>query len=69
MISGLDSNEENALAKSKRLLKDALPCAVEEISLFGSKARGEGRSDSDLDVLVAVDDGNGRYSDRLNTEN
>jgi predicted nucleotidyltransferase len=29
---------------------------LREITLFGSRARGEARSDSDLDVLVAVAD-------------
>lgn len=34
----------------RRLFGDRLA----ELSLFGSRARGEGRDDSDLDVLVKV---------------
>jgi predicted nucleotidyltransferase len=39
-------------------LKPALKAeGVEHIALFGSRARGDNRPDSDLDVLVAVEPG------------
>ena len=33
------------------------------VVLFGSRARGEGDAESDLDVLVVVDDGDWRFRD------
>ncbi len=36
-----------------------------EVMLFGSKARGEDRQDSDLDVLVIVQDEDWRLSDQV----
>ncbi|NUN98012.1 MAG: nucleotidyltransferase domain-containing protein [Candidatus Omnitrophica bacterium] len=35
-------------------LRRAFPDRIERLSIFGSKARGEGGRDSDLDVLVLV---------------
>ncbi len=36
--------------------------------LFGSRARGEGDSESDVDVLVVLDDGNWRFHDDVALE-
>jgi predicted nucleotidyltransferase len=38
---------------------------VEEISIFGSKARGDARADSDLDVLVVIREGDWRFKEAL----
>ena len=41
-------------------LKEAAPAlraeGVERLAIFGSRARGDAREDSDLDVLIDVDD-------------
>ena len=39
-----------------------------EISIFGSKARGEARTDSDLDVLVVIREGDGYVKEALTRE-
>jgi predicted nucleotidyltransferase len=46
-------------------LKKAFPGCVEEISIFGSKARGDARADSDLDVLVVIREGDWRFKEAL----
>ncbi len=51
----LQINEKRALEELKRGIQIEYPGA--EIILFGSKARGEGSSDSDLDVLILIDHG------------
>lgn len=38
---------------------------VKRIELFGSYARGEQRSGSDIDFLVTYEDGRGTYNDML----
>jgi predicted nucleotidyltransferase len=43
-------------------LKEAAPAlraeGVKRLAIFGSRARGDAREDSDLDVLIDVDDAN-----------
>jgi len=46
----LDARERAALETAARVLKDRFP--VVGLVLFGSRARGEGDSESDLDLLV-----------------
>jgi uncharacterized protein len=46
----MDSGEETLIEEASRRLSAAAPEA--DIILFGSRARGEGRPDSDLDLLV-----------------
>jgi len=41
---------------------------VLHVILFGSRARGEGDAESDLDVLVVVDDGDWRFHDAIADE-
>ena len=41
----------------------AFPGAVDEVVLFGSRARGDARPDSDYDVAVVVRDGTAREPD------
>jgi predicted nucleotidyltransferase len=47
-------NDEALIEEAGRRLADAAPGA--RVILFGSRARGEGRSDSDLDLLVIEPD-------------
>ena len=46
----LSTNERLAIAEAARVLKHDLP--VTRVILFGSKARGDSRPDSDIDLLV-----------------
>ena len=46
----LSKRERRALAAAVAVLKDRFP--VEQVVLFGSRARGEGDAESDLDLLV-----------------
>ena len=46
----LSKQERQALAAAVAALKDRFP--VEQVVLFGSRARGEGDAESDLDLLV-----------------
>jgi predicted nucleotidyltransferase len=48
----LNEKEQQALKKFGMALKEALTDNFLEVKLFGSKARGDARKDSDIDVLV-----------------
>ena len=50
----LRKSERQVLARFRDKLQTELPEERVELMLFGSKARGQGREDSDLDVLVIV---------------
>ena len=45
-----------ALEEFRSWLEERFGARLNEIKLFGSRARGDAREDSDIDVLVAVDD-------------
>src|SRR3989337_1595489 len=48
----LAENEERALKELREELVAKYP--IIDIRLYGSKARGEGRQDSDLDVMIEI---------------
>ncbi|MBI2892956.1 MAG: nucleotidyltransferase domain-containing protein [Deltaproteobacteria bacterium] len=50
------SDRSIALGGLSRWLRDRFGARLKELALFGSYARGESREDSDIDVLVVVDD-------------
>jgi len=50
----LSIKEKTVLKKFKTSLKQVLGGQLIELKLFGSKARGDDRADSDMDVLVIV---------------
>ena len=50
----LSTEEKSALKNFKTFLKQILGKQLIELKLFGSKARGEDRPNSDLDVLIIV---------------
>jgi predicted nucleotidyltransferase len=54
--SGLSENERIALAKLKKALEGRFN--VIDFRVFGSKARGEATPESDIDVMIEVEDYN-----------
>lgn len=50
----LSTEEKSALKNFKNLLKQILGKQLIELKLFGSKARGDDRPNSDMDVLIIV---------------
>ncbi len=61
----LSEKEGQILDKFKMGLRDVLSDNLLEIRLFGSKARGDARKDSDIDVLVIVSSDDWRMSDTV----
>jgi predicted nucleotidyltransferase len=57
--------ETSWLHAYRHLLETRFPGCVEAISIFGSKARGDARPDSDLDVLVVIRDGDWHLKEAL----
>ena len=50
----LSAKEKSVLKQFRTDLEQTLGAQLIELKLFGSKARGDGRPDSDVDVLVIV---------------
>lgn len=59
----LSIKEKSVLKEFKTSLEQVLGGQLIELKLFGSKARGDDRPDSDLDVLVIVTDDDWRICD------
>jgi len=53
-LAGLTATERHALSAFKDALRVLLGDELLSLRLFGSRARGEGDAESDLDVLVVV---------------
>lgn len=47
--------EQGTLARFSRELQNHFGSRLRAVQLFGSRARGEGRDDSDLDVVVRIE--------------
>ena len=47
-------NEKTALEELKRVLRGR--CGVTSVVVYGSKARGDDTPDSDIDVMIVLDD-------------
>ena len=61
----LTTAETRALKTFLAALEDAFPNQGVELRLFGSKARGDDREDSDVDVLVLVTDEGWEVADQV----
>jgi predicted nucleotidyltransferase len=54
MADVLSALERAALKRYKEVLQGQLGARLVSVTLFGSRARGEGHAESDLDVLIQV---------------
>lgn len=61
----LTRDEQAWLDSYRQALADQFPNLVEEIVIFGSKARGTAKPDSDIDVLVVIREGDRRLKDAV----
>lgn len=59
----ISKKDQEALKEFKRALKENLQENLLEVILFGSKARGDDREDSDIDVLVITAEDDWRLCD------
>ena len=61
----LSTKEKSALQQLKAGLNQAIGDQLIELKLFGSKARGDDRPDSDIDILVIVATDDWRIRDKV----
>ena len=66
-IADLQVFEKKALDEFVAKLEREFPCQVEQIRLFGSKARGDSEPDSDIDVLIIVRDEDWQLRNAIST--
>lgn len=53
-LSYLTENERKAIEEFKRKITQRLVGEILELKLFGSKARGDSKKDSDIDILLVL---------------
>ncbi|MCR4289727.1 MAG: nucleotidyltransferase domain-containing protein [Candidatus Scalindua sp.] len=51
----LATNEREAISEFAEILRQKWGSMIKEIILFGSKVRGDGNKDSDIDILIVLD--------------
>ncbi len=56
-LARLTADERRWVEDLRDRLRDAYGPRIRDLRLFGSRARGESHEESDLDVLVLLDDG------------
>jgi predicted nucleotidyltransferase len=54
-LAHLLPNEQRAITEYVAQIRDRFPGRIVSVTLFGSKARGDGDAESDIDLLVLVD--------------
>jgi len=59
----LSKKEQSVLKKFRNALEKSIGNNLVEMKLFGSKARGTSKKDSDIDVLVIIKNGDWHTSD------
>lgn len=53
-MAGLTPQDKQALSRFTSAVRTAFPHELQQLKLFGSKARGDARKHSDIDVLVVL---------------
>jgi len=61
----LSKHEREVLGRFRDILNDVIADERPEVTLFGSKARGDDNPDSDVDVLVRVTGDDWRICDKV----
>lgn len=61
----LGQKEKEAILRFANLIIERYQDKIEFIYLFGSKARGEGKKGSDVDLLICVDKWENKYLDEF----
>jgi predicted nucleotidyltransferase len=64
-LSHLAPNERAAVTEYVAHIRDRFPDRVLSVTLFGSKARGDADTESDIDLLVLVDADNSEFRSEL----
>ena len=64
-LSHLASNEQAAITEFTTQIRDLFPRRILSVTLFGSKARGDADAESDIDLLVLVDDESNAFRSEL----
>lgn len=64
-IGALTEAETRAVAEFETQLHNRLPGRVRSLILFGSKARGDAHPESDIDLLVVVDESDYRAREAI----
>jgi len=59
------ADEQLWLDAYRKVLAERFPGVVVDLVIYGSKARGDARPDSDVDVLVVISAGDWRLKDAL----
>jgi predicted nucleotidyltransferase len=65
MLKYLSLKEKRALSEFKRKILEKLGKNVLTIKLFGSKARGDFKKDSDIDILIILKKRNLKAEDKI----
>ncbi|MBL7063020.1 MAG: nucleotidyltransferase domain-containing protein [Anaerolineae bacterium] len=60
-LSSLPERERRAIEAFLKRVRRAYPQRVKQMRLFGSKARGDSNADSDIDILLVVDEEDWRF--------
>jgi predicted nucleotidyltransferase len=61
----LTQEEQKWLDDYRKIIEEKHPGAVQEMLIYGSKARGQAHTESDLDVLLIVKNGAGPLKKKL----
>lgn len=64
-LDRLQNVEQGAINEFKDFLLSHYPERIELIELFGSKARGDGDKESDIDLLIVVDKEDRGFDDQM----
>lgn len=63
----LTSQERQAVDAFVESLRQQYPNRIRDVILYGSKARGDSHSDSDIDILILTDGDDWRFSHAIST--